>query len=307
MQVCIMVVGTHGDVAPFVGIGKRLQKDGHRVRLATHATYRSFVTTNGLEFYPLGGDPKELSAYMVKTRGHIIPLDYEVLTKDVPKNVQMINEILRSTWPAVSAPDPEGDPHLPPFRAQATISNPVTYGHIHVAEKLGAPLHIMFPQPWVPTQEFPHPMSNLPYKGKREKRNSTSYHVFDALMWAGTEGAVNDFRQEHGLPKIRKGDGGRSMLLDWKVPHSFMWSKHLVPCPPDWDPQLYDVIGTVTESMKSTSSFTPSKEFAAFLASGPAPIFVGFGSMVIADPAKTTQIIIDAAKEARARIVLQSS
>ncbi|KAH9124331.1 hypothetical protein AeMF1_004885 [Aphanomyces euteiches] len=308
MQVCIMIVGTHGDVAPFVGIGKRLQKDGHRVRLATHATYRSFVTKNGLEFYPLGGDPKELSAYMVKTSGHIVSFNYEILTKDTPRNLRMIDEILRSTWPAVSAPDPEGDPHLPPFRAHAIISNPVTYGHIHVAENLGVPLHIMFPQPWVPTQEFPHPLSNLPYKGKREKRNATSYHVVDALMWAGTEGLVNSFRQEVlGLTKIRMGDGGRSMLLDWKIPHSFMWSEHLVPCPSDWDPQLYDVIGTVTESVNTTSSYTPSDDFAAFLASGPAPIFVGFGSMVIPHPAKTTQTIIDAATEAQVRVVIQSS
>ncbi|CAK4695883.1 unnamed protein product, partial [Aphanomyces euteiches] len=308
MQVCIMIVGTHGDVAPFVGIGKRLQKDGHRVRLATHATYRSFVTKNGLEFYPLAGDPKELSAYMVKTSGHIVSFNYEVLTKDTPRNIKTIDEILHSTWPAVSARDPDGNPLLPPFRAQAIISNPVTYGHVHVAEKLGVPLHIMFPQPWVPTQEFPHPLSNLPYKGKREKRNATSYHVVDALMWADTEGLVNSFRQEVlGLSKIRKGDGGRSMLLDWKIPHSFMWSEHLVPCPPDWDPQLYDVIRTVTESVNSTSSYTPSDDFAAFLASGPAPIFVGFGSMVIPHPAKTTQTIIDAAMEAQVRVVLQSS
>ncbi|CAK4089292.1 unnamed protein product [Aphanomyces euteiches] len=213
MQVCIMIVGTHGDVAPFVGIGKRLQKDGHRVRLATHATYRRFVTKNGLEFYPLAGDPKELSAYMVKTSGHIVSFNYEVLTKDTPRNIKTIDEILHSTWPAVSARDPDGNPLLPPFRAQAIISNPVTYGHVHVAEKLGVPLHIMFPQPWVPTQEFPHPLSNLPYKGKSEKRNATSYHVVDALMWAGTEGLVNSFRQEVlGLSKIRKGAPAKGFM-----------------------------------------------------------------------------------------------
>ena len=28
------------------------------MRLASHAVYREFVTNFGLEFYPLGGDPK---------------------------------------------------------------------------------------------------------------------------------------------------------------------------------------------------------------------------------------------------------
>lgn len=38
-----------------------LQEFGHRVRLATHANFCSFVRTAGVEFYPLGGDPRELA------------------------------------------------------------------------------------------------------------------------------------------------------------------------------------------------------------------------------------------------------
>ncbi|XP_061989445.1 uncharacterized protein LOC133708013 isoform X2 [Rosa rugosa] len=33
---------------------------GNRVRLATHANFKDFVLTVGLEFFPLGGDPKFL-------------------------------------------------------------------------------------------------------------------------------------------------------------------------------------------------------------------------------------------------------
>ncbi len=36
-------------------------------------------------------------------------------------------EVLHSTYPACTAPDPE-DPLAKPFRAQAIISNPPTYG-----------------------------------------------------------------------------------------------------------------------------------------------------------------------------------
>lgn len=38
-----------------------LQEYGHRVRLATHANFKEFVMTAGLEFFPLGGDPKVLA------------------------------------------------------------------------------------------------------------------------------------------------------------------------------------------------------------------------------------------------------
>ncbi|KAK8491495.1 hypothetical protein V6N11_059420 [Hibiscus sabdariffa] len=37
---------------------------GHRVRLATHSNFKEFVLTAGLEFYPLGGDPKVLAGYI---------------------------------------------------------------------------------------------------------------------------------------------------------------------------------------------------------------------------------------------------
>lgn len=43
----------------------------HRVRLATHSAYRDFVQGFGLEFYPLGGDPKLLSQYIVKHRARL--------------------------------------------------------------------------------------------------------------------------------------------------------------------------------------------------------------------------------------------
>ncbi|TMW59527.1 hypothetical protein Poli38472_004596 [Pythium oligandrum] len=309
MNVCIMIVGTRGDVQPFIGIAKRLQQDGHRVRLATHAVYREFVMEHGVEFYPLGGDPKELAAYMVKTGGHLIPLKLDTLMNDVPRNVQMINEILNSTWPAVSAADPDGNGKgIPgrPFQANAIISNPVTYGHIHVAERLGVPLHIMFPQPWVPTTVFPHPMANMAYDGKIQKRNYVSYKMVDLLMWQGTESMVNKFRSEVlGLRKIRKGDGGRDILLDLAIPHAFMWSPALVPKPHDWG-HIYDVIGTV--QLKGVgSSYHPTPELETFLGNDGGPIFVGFGSMILKDPAKATKMIIEAASQANVRVLIQSS
>ncbi len=40
LNIVILVVGTRGDVQPFVGIGLKLKAFGHRVRLASHAVYR---------------------------------------------------------------------------------------------------------------------------------------------------------------------------------------------------------------------------------------------------------------------------
>ena len=56
LNLVIMIVGSRGDVQPFIPIAQRLAWR-HRVRIATHAEFRPFVERAGLEFYPLAGDP----------------------------------------------------------------------------------------------------------------------------------------------------------------------------------------------------------------------------------------------------------
>ncbi|CAF4327938.1 unnamed protein product, partial [Adineta steineri] len=69
LAIVILIVGTRGDVQPFIALGQALRAVGHRVRIATHETFRSFVRGNSLEFYPLAGDPADLMSFMVKGYG----------------------------------------------------------------------------------------------------------------------------------------------------------------------------------------------------------------------------------------------
>ncbi|KAF3037671.1 hypothetical protein E8E12_007149 [Didymella heteroderae] len=73
LNIVIQVVGSRGDVQPFIALGHELRKYGHRVRVATHNVFDDFVrkSGSGLEFYPIGGNPSELMAYMVKNPGLI--------------------------------------------------------------------------------------------------------------------------------------------------------------------------------------------------------------------------------------------
>lgn len=61
-HVRIIIIFVHMYIGKYAKITVFFWQDyGHRVRLATHANFKEFVLTAGLEFYPLGGDPKVLA------------------------------------------------------------------------------------------------------------------------------------------------------------------------------------------------------------------------------------------------------
>jgi hypothetical protein len=149
LNIVIHVVGSRGDVQPFVALGQELKKKyGHRIRLATHGTFKKFVEENGLEFFEIGGDPTELMAFMVKNPG-LIPGMKSIKDGDVGKRQKGIAEILQGCWRSCAdadeaKEDETGLQKKRPFVANAIIANPPSFAHIHCAEKLGIPLHLMF-------------------------------------------------------------------------------------------------------------------------------------------------------------------
>jgi sterol 3beta-glucosyltransferase len=60
MRVLVVAVGSRGDVAPYVGLGQRLQQAGCRVAIATHDTFADMVGATGLEWRRLSGDTRSL-------------------------------------------------------------------------------------------------------------------------------------------------------------------------------------------------------------------------------------------------------
>lgn len=184
LNIVIQVAGSRGDVQPFVALGCALQRDyGHRVRLATHAAFEKFVRSSGLEFYPLGGDPTELMAYIVKNPG-IIPSFASVKDGDIGRKREMLAEMLEGCWKSCIQPD---ESTHAPFVADAIIANPPSMGHVHCAQALSIPLHIMFTMPWSTTRAFSHPLANLNISPDTSIgiANSISFGVVEFMMWQG--------------------------------------------------------------------------------------------------------------------------
>ncbi|GLU16516.1 hypothetical protein SLE2022_329470 [Rubroshorea leprosula] len=288
LKIAILVVGTRGDVQTFLAMAKRLQEFGHHVRLATHANFHGFVRSAGVEFFPLGGDPRVLAGYMARNKG-LIPSG----PGEISLQRKQLKAIIESLLPACTEPDSETGIQ---FRAQAIIANPPAFGHTHVAEALGVPIHIFFTMPWTPTNEFPHPLVRVP----QSAGNWLSYIVVELLTWWSIRGYINDFRKRKlKLAPIAYFSTYRGSLSD--LPTGYMWSSHLVPKPKDWSP-LVDVVGYCFLNLGS--KYHPREEFVQWIQKGLQPIYIGFGSMPLEDPKKTTDIILDALKDTEQRGII---
>ncbi|TDL28120.1 glycosyltransferase family 1 protein [Rickenella mellea] len=300
INIVIMIVGSRGDVQPFLALGKRLVSHGHRVRIATHNTFRSFVKDADLEFFNIGGDPQELMSYMVKNPG-LVPGFDSLVNGDIGRKRKMLGEMLDGCWTACYEPDEDSGKA---FAADAIISNPPTFAHVHCAEALGIPLLLSFTMPWCPTTSFPHPLVNIKQSNaKRGLTNYLSYSLVDLLTWQGMGDIVDRFRTRTlGLAplSLRSGPGVVDRL---KIPWTYCMSPALVPKPDDWTNHI-DVVGFYF--LELSANYKPPQELEKFLTAGPPPIYIGFGSVVVSDPKAMTDIILKAVKRAGVRALVSA-
>lgn len=111
LNIVIIIIGSRGDIQPFIRIGKILKEDyGHRVRIATHPAFKDFVQKDsGLEFFSVGGNPAELMAFMVKNPGLIPNID-TIKGGEIGRRRAQMYEMFQGMWRAcINATDDETD------------------------------------------------------------------------------------------------------------------------------------------------------------------------------------------------------
>ncbi|KAL4936541.1 hypothetical protein BDV06DRAFT_227814 [Aspergillus oleicola] len=235
-------------------------------------------------------------AYMVKNPG-LIPKLQSLRAGDIQKKREMVAEMLDGCWRSCIEDDPVTGA---PFVAEAIIANPPSFAHIHCAQALGVPLHLMFTMPWSSTRVFPHPLANLSYGDTSpERANWFSYAVVEWLTWQGLGDVINDWRSKLDLEPVPVTEG--PMLADTlKIPFTYCWSPALMAKPADW-PTHIDVCGFF---FREAPAYSPPKSLELFLSGGPPPVYIGFGSIVIDDPAQFTANILEAIRLTGTRAII---
>ncbi|OLN96044.1 Sterol 3-beta-glucosyltransferase UGT80B1-like protein 4 [Colletotrichum chlorophyti] len=312
LNIAIHIVGSRGDVQPFIPIAQLLMKPpySHRVRICTHPVFKDFVESNGVEFFSIGGDPEALMAYMVKNPG-LLPSRESVKAGDIGQRRKEMAEIIEGAWRScIEAGDGMGERLTAAtvkdvddlFVADAIIANPPSMTHIHAAEKLGIPLHMVFTMPWSPTQAFHHPLASMSYgEADKSAANYLSFIMMELLTWQGLGDLINKFRtQTLGLDPISP-LWGCQLLPRLRVPYTFLWSESLIPKPDDWDSHI-NITGF--SFLPLADKYQPPPDLTQFLESGPPPVYIGFGSIVVDDPKALTQLIFDAVQKAGVRAIV---
>lgn len=133
-------------------------------------------------------------AYMVKNPG-LLPNMESIKAGDIGKRRKEMGEMIEGTWRScIEAGDGMGDKTTALsvdatedlFIADVIIANPPSMGHIHCAEKLGIPLHLVFTMPWSPTRAFHHPLAAMEYgEVDRAMANYFSFSIMELLTWQG--------------------------------------------------------------------------------------------------------------------------
>ena len=288
MRLTIATAGSRGDVQPYIALGRGLARAGYAVTLATHAEFRDMIESNGLRFRAVAGDPRALLQSDAGQR-------WLASGRNL---IAFIRELRRLAEPHI-------EEMLADYAAAVDEADVVLCGALAVpawqaAERRGIPAAMALLQPLTPTAAFPA-MGAPPRMALGGWANRLTHHLAEQLLWQPIRGRVNRWRRDAlGLPEEpRRGPGVRMRQLG--VPVLYGFSRHVVPPPRDW-PASVHVTGWWT--LEAPSDYAPPAHLARFLAEGPPPVYVGFGSMTPRDAHALTRTVLDGVARAGQRAVL---
>lgn len=288
MRLTIATAGSRGDVQPYLALGRGLARAGYAVTLATHEEFRAAAGAAGLGFRPVAGDP----------RGMIHSEAGQRWLASGRNLLAFVREMRRLAEPYV-------EPMLADYAAAVADADVVLCGALavpawHAAERRGVPVAMALLQPLTPTAAFPA-MGAPPRLALGGWANRLTHHLAEQLLWQPIRGRVNRWRRDAlGLPdESRLGPGRRMRRVQLPILYGF--SHHVVPRPADWGPQVHL---TGWWQLDAPDEWTPPAPLARFLADGPPPVYVGFGSMTPRDATPLTRTVLEAVERVGRRVVL---
>jgi UDP:flavonoid glycosyltransferase YjiC (YdhE family) len=275
MHITILALGSRGDVQPYAALGIGLKQAGHQVRFITFENFSHYARDNGLEFHPIRGDAQAL----VANGG-----------TDMLALMRSFGSLAEGYARDLSAPH-LGETDLILNQLPAGL-----YG-FDLAEKYGLKMVQVAVIPLARTRTMPlmgTPRLRLP------GYNKATYSFGEQMAWQMFRPVINRWRRQTlGLPALPVG-GYFGQLATRRYPILNGFSEQVVPRPADWNEHIY-ISGYW---FPQDRQWQPPADLLAFLESGSPPVFIGFGSMPVKDPQRTTAIVLEALRQSGQRAIL---
>lgn len=290
MRIDILTFGSRGDVQPYIALGLGLRSAGHNVRLVTLGGFENLVRGYGLENVSVAGTPQEITGSAagqewVKDRGTVLGF----LRGFVRMTSTLVHDSLARYWRVCQGTE-----------AIIASASGLMVG-VHVAEKMRLPLVRAQYGPSVPTL-YDWNGRTGPAIAMRGVCEALAGKAWRSLLWQGLSGSTNRSRSELlGLPPLPKVQEPFAALHRKRIPLLDGYSPTVVPRPPDWGEWIHV---TGYWFLDTNADWQPPQELLDFLDAGPAPVFVGFGSVPFPNAESTTSLVSKALARAGRRGVV---
>lgn len=277
MHITILALGSRGDVQPYAVLGSGLRSAGHQVRFITFESFAPFIAEQGLDIHPIPGNAQSLVAGGGASTWGL---------------VRSFTSLARGYARSLS------DPLLGETEFIINQLPGGLYG-FDLAEKYNLPMMLASVIPLARTNVIPlMGFPTLPLPGY----NQLTYSAGEKVLWQMFRSVINEWRtQTLKLPPLPL-KGYFDLLGTQQFPVLNGFSEHVVPRPADWNEHIH-ITGYWFPEEKD---WNPPKNLVEYLDAGDPPVFIGFGSMPVKDPRRTTEIILEALKRSGQRGILHS-
>lgn len=279
MRVVAAFAGSRGDIQPGMALAVELAARGHDVVMSVPPNLVDMASRSGCAVVPCGVDTAALLRSDTVTR--------ELRSRDPRRRIRAVGEVSRAG--ARRALDDLMDVT---DGADVVVAGSVGQERVlAVTEARGlphVPVHLC-PMRRNGSVPFRGPDRDLPRPVVR-----ASWAALERVLWATSRRDENRLRATVGLPPARR-------------PTATRIARHGVPEIQAYDPVLFPALGQEWGTSRPLVGFLsldaataravqdpgPGSDLDDWIDAGPAPVYVGFGSMSVADPDRLRTAVLD--------------
>jgi vancomycin aglycone glucosyltransferase len=267
MRIALAVEGSRGDVHPMLGLGDRFEARGHEVVVCASPDMRAEVEARGMEFRPVGLDVHEGLSHnanaLIAGGLSAMRAAYAWFRSTAREQLRRLPELTRDVDRIIGASIQIGGPSA--------------------AELHGVPYrYVVFSPVLLPSAE--HPPVAIATQTLPRWANSLAWTLFARSNDLALKRLLNRHRAQLGLAPVD--DTTRYVVGERPV---VAVDRELARVPEDCPIEVEQI-----DCLHAMEGEPLPPKLEAFLAEGPAPVYIGFGSMPDPSPARSTELVLEA-------------